>query len=126
MSDKFGKFSRSIAKFTGNAYVFIVAFSFISVWVISGPFFGFSNEWQLVVNTITTIITFLMVFVIQNSQNHDTKAMHLKLDALILGLKKADKDLVDLENLSDDELEKLENIYSTIAHERRRRADLRV
>lgn len=120
MNEIFRKFSRSIAKFTGNPYVFLFAVVMIVVWLISAPIFGFSNEWQLVMNTITSVITFLMVFVIQNSQNHDTKAIQLKLDAILLGLKEADKDLIDLEDLSDQELEKLDKFYSLIAEKRRK------
>lgn len=119
MKEPFRIFSRAVAKFTGNPYVFILALFTIVTWLISGPIFGFSNEWQLVMNTITSIITFLMVFIIQNSQNHDTKAIHLKLDAILMGVKGADKDLVDLEDLSDDELEKLDKFYSLVAEKRR-------
>jgi len=119
MSEFFRKFSRSIAKFTGNAYVFIFAVFMIIAWLVTGPIFKFSNEWQLVMNTITSIITFLMVFIIQNSQNHDTKAIQLKLDAILLGSEGVDKDLIDLEDLSDYELEKLDRFYSLIAEKRR-------
>ena len=79
----------------------------IVVWVVTGPLFGFSDTWQLVINTGTTIITFLMVFLIQNTQNRDAKAMHLKLDEIIRALKGARNQLVDLEDLSDEDLKKL-------------------
>lgn len=81
------------------------------VWAITGPIFGFSDTWQLIINTGTTIVTFLMVFLIQNTQNRDAKAMHLKLDELIRALTGARNDLVDLEELSDAELEKLEQEF---------------
>lgn len=120
MNDFFRKFSRKVAKFTGNPYVFIVAVLTILSWLISGPIFDFSNEWQLVMNTITSIITFLMVFIIQNSQNHDTKAMQLKLDAILYGIKEADDELIDLEDMSDEELDKLDKFYSLIAEKKRK------
>lgn len=120
MNDFFRKFSRRVAKFTGNPYVFIIAVLTILSWLISGPVFNFSNEWQLVMNTITSIITFLMVFIIQNSQNHDTKAMQLKLDAILYGIKEADDELIDLEDMSDEELDKLDKFYSLIAEKKRK------
>jgi low affinity Fe/Cu permease len=120
MNEFFRKFSKTVAKFTGNPYVFMLAFGMIAVWLLTGPAAGFSDEWQLIMNTITSIITFLMVFIIQNSQNRDTKAIQLKLDAILLGLKEADKDLIDLEDLSDQELEKLDKFYSLIAEKRRK------
>ena len=83
----------------------------ILVWIVTGPTFHFSDTWQLIINTATTIVTFLMVFLIQNTQNRDAKAMHLKLDELIRALKGARNQLVDLENLSDDELKKLEEQF---------------
>jgi low affinity Fe/Cu permease len=83
----------------------------ILVWVLTGPMFHFSDTWQLVINTATTIVTFLMVFLIQNTQNRDAKAVHLKLDELIRALKGARNELVDLENLSDEELKKLEKQF---------------
>lgn len=119
MKEFFRLFSRGVAKFTGNPYVFILAIITIVLWFISGPIFNFSSEWQLTMSTISSIVTFLMVFIIQNSQNHDTKAIQLKLDAILMGVDGADKDLVDLEDLSDEELEKLDKFYTTIAEKRR-------
>src|SRR5260221_13282471 len=87
---------------------FTIAVAVIIVWAATGPVFGFSDTWQLIINTATTIITFLMVFLIQNTQNRDAKAVHLKLDELIRAIKDARNELVDLEDLSDEELEKLE------------------
>jgi len=86
----------------------------ILVWILTGPMFHFSDTWQLVINTATTIVTFLMVFLIQNTQNRDAKAVHLKLDELIRALKDARNELVDLENLSDEELKKLEKQFKTM------------
>jgi low affinity Fe/Cu permease len=89
----------------GSALLIIV------VWLVTGPVFHFSDTWQLIINTATTIVTFLMVFLIQNTQNRDAKAVHLKLDELIRALKGARNQLVDLEELSDEELKKLENQF---------------
>ncbi len=86
----------------------------ILVWVLTGPMFHFSDTWQLVINTATTIVTFLMVFLIQNTQNRDAKAVHLKLDELIRALKDARNELVDLEDLSDEELKKLEKQFKSM------------
>ncbi len=86
----------------------------ILVWLLTGPTFHFSDTWQLIINTATTIITFLMVFLIQNTQNRDAKAMHLKLDEIIRALKKARNELVDLEDLSDEELKKLEEQFKQL------------
>jgi low affinity Fe/Cu permease len=88
----------------GSPLAFISAAAIIIVWIITGPLFGFSDTWQLVINTGTTIITFLMVFLIQNTQNRDARAMHLKLDEIIRAMKGARNSLVDLEDLSDEEI----------------------
>ena len=86
----------------------------ILVWLLTGPTFHFSDTWQLIINTGTTIITFLMVFLIQNTQNRDAKAMHLKLDEIIRALNKARNELVDLEDLSDEELGKIEEQFKQL------------
>src|SRR5580765_5010910 len=96
-----------IANAAGSPWAFAVAVSVIAVWAITGPIFHFSDTWQLVINTATTIVTFLMVFLIQNTQNRDTKAVHLKLDELLRGVKGARNSLVDLDELSDEELDRL-------------------
>lgn len=103
----------------GSAWAFAAAAFVILVWLVTGPTFHFSDTWQLIINTATTIITFLMVFLIQNTQNRDAKAMHLKLDELIRALKGARDQLVDLEDLSDQELKKLEEQF----HRLRKRAE---
>ena len=106
-SDAFRVFARRSSMALGSAWAFVGAVVVILVWILTGPMFHFSDTWQLVINTATTIITFLMVFLIQNTQNRDAKAVHLKLDELIRALKNARNELVDLENLSDEELQKL-------------------
>lgn len=107
VSDAFRVFARHSSSALGSAWAFVGAVLVILVWIVTGPMFHFSDTWQLVINTATTIITFLMVFLIQNTQNRDAKAVHLKLDELIRALKNARNELVDLENLSDEELQKL-------------------
>jgi low affinity Fe/Cu permease len=98
----------------GTPWAFIAAVLLILGWAISGPFFGFSEVWQLVINTGTTIITFLMVFLIQNTQNRDAKAIHLKLDELLRGVEGARTSMVDLEDLSDEQLKKLQNEFQRL------------
>ena len=100
MRAQFNSFSKAVAGYVGSAYAFIVAGSIIVVWAISGPMFGYSDTWQLIINTGTTIVTFLMVFLIQNTQNRDA-AIHLKLDELICASTSA-LELVDAEDLPDD------------------------
>jgi low affinity Fe/Cu permease len=105
--DYFRKFASRTARGVGSPWAFLLAVTVIVVWAATGPIFKFSDTWQLVINTGTTIVTFLMVFLIQNTQNRDAAAIHLKLDELIRALKGARNRLVDLEELSDEELEKL-------------------
>lgn len=107
----FDRFSTYVTKVTGKPVTFIMAFIIIIVWAISGPIFHFSDTWQLVINTGTTIITFLMVFVIQQSQNKDTVAIHLKLNELIAATKGASNRLIDVEDLTPVELDTLKNFY---------------
>ena len=111
VSDAFRVFAHRSAVMLGSAWAFAGAAFVILVWILTGPTFHFSDTWQLIINTATTIITFLMVFLIQNTQNRDTKAVHLKLDELIRALKGARNQLVDLEDLSDEELKKLEEQF---------------
>jgi low affinity Fe/Cu permease len=98
----------------GTPGAFLLALAAIVVWAVLGPVFHFSDTWQLVINTGTTIVTFLMVFVIQNTQNRDTKALHLKLDELLRGVTGARTSLVDLENLSDEELDRLQREFERL------------
>ena len=111
VSDAFRVFAHRSAVLLGSAWAFGGAAFVIIVWLLTGPAFHFSDTWQLIINTATTIITFLMVFLIQNTQNRDAKAMHLKLDELIRAIKNARDELVDLEDLSDQELKKLEEQF---------------
>ena len=113
-SDAFRVFGRHSSIALGSAWAFTGAVLVILVWVLTGPMFHFSDTWQLVINTATTIVTFLMVFLIQNTQNRDAKAVHLKLDELIRALKDARNELVDLEDLSDEELKKLEDQFKSM------------
>jgi low affinity Fe/Cu permease len=108
VSDAFRVFARRSSVMLGSAWAFAGAVLVILVWLLTGPTFHFSDTWQLIINTATTVITFLMVFLIQNTQNRDAKAVHLKLDELIRAIKDARNELVDLEDLSDEELQKLE------------------
>src|SRR5438093_8676115 len=98
----------------GTALAFAGAVVVVLVWLLTGPTFQFSDTWQLVINTATTVVTFLMVFLIQNTQNRDAKVVHLKLDELIRALKSARNELVDLEDLSDEELKKLEEQFQRL------------
>jgi low affinity Fe/Cu permease len=98
----------------GTPWAFIAAAALVIGWAVSGPFFGFSDSWELVINTSTTIITFLMVFLIQNTQNRDARAMHLKIDEIIYSLRQADNDMINIEELSDEELAVLAHRYQAI------------
>ena len=117
MNELFRKFAHQVSTIAGTSWVFIAAVAVVVVWAILGPMFGFSDTWQLVINTSTTIITFLMVFLIQNTQNRDAKAIHLKLDELIKGVKGARTGMVNLEDLSDEELEKLHKEFERLHRE---------
>ncbi len=114
VSDAFRVFAQRSSVMLGSAWAFSGAVLVILVWILTGPTFHFSDTWQLIINTATTVITFLMVFLIQNTQNRDAKAMHLKLDELIRALKGARNQLVDLEDLSDEELKKLEKQFKSM------------
>ena len=114
MNDIFRKFAQKAAHAMGTSWAFIIAVLIIIIWGTTGPFFNYSDTWQLVINTGTTIITFLMVFLIQNTQNRDAIAFHLKLDELLKGVKGARSELIDLEELSDDELEELHKQFKKI------------
>jgi len=111
----FVRFAQRVSRVTGSPFAFMAATAAIVVWALSGPLFGFSDTWQLVVNTTTTIVTFLMVFVIQNTQNRDTMAMQIKLDELIRVTKRARNSLLDLEELEEGELEKVRADYERLA-----------
>jgi low affinity Fe/Cu permease len=112
--DAFRVFARRSSAVLGSAWAFVAAVLIIAVWGLTGPTFHFSDTWQLIINTGTTIVTFLMVFLIQNTQNRDAKAMQLKLDEIIRALKAARNELVDLEDLSDEELKKIEEQFKEL------------
>jgi low affinity Fe/Cu permease len=114
VSDAFRVFARRSSIILGSAWFFAGAVLVILVWLLTGPTFHFSDTWQLIINTATTVITFLMVFLIQNTQNRDAKAMHLKLDEIIRAIKDARDELVDLEDLSDEDLKKLEEQFKRL------------
>jgi len=114
MDEIFRKFSHTISAIVGSPWAFLAALLLVILWGISGPLFHYSDSWQLLINTSTTIITFLMVFIIQSSQDRDTKAIHLKLDELLRALKGARTGLVNLENLSNEELLRLQKEFERL------------
>src|SRR2546423_14108473 len=114
VSDAFRVFARRTSNVLGSAWAFVLALAVIVVWGATGPTFHYSDTWQLIINTGTTIVTFLMVFLIQNTQNRDAKAVHLKLDEIIRALKGARNELVDLEQLSDEDLAALEKQFERV------------
>lgn len=129
MDDFFRKFSHKSADILGSFWAFFIAVLIVLLWILTGPLFNYSDSWQLVINTGTTVVTFLMVFIIQNTQNRDAKAIHLKLDELIKSQKTARNDMIDLENLSDVELKQLQQEFETIyqkAKYRRERIEARI
>ena len=119
----FTHLAKRVARVTGHPTAFGIAVALILVWAATGPFFHFSDTWQLVVNTATTIVTFLMVFLIQNTQNRDTAALQLKLDELIRALEGAHNSLLDLEELTDEELDQFREKYENLA--KRARVELK-
>jgi low affinity Fe/Cu permease len=116
------KFSKAASRFCGRPRVFVLAVGVIAAWIITGPLFGFSDTWQLVINTSTTIITFLMVFLIQNTQNRDTEAIQVKLDEIIRATQGAHNALLDLEDIEESTLDAFRSKYQALAHAAR--ADL--
>src|SRR6202000_880076 len=110
----FSRFASTTAQVVGDPIVFFAAVVLLIVWAVSGPYFHYSDTWQLIINTSTTIVTFLVVFLIQNTQNRDAKALHLKLDELIRSHHPANDDLIDIQKLSDEELDALEERYQKI------------
>lgn len=118
LSDAFHKFAKKLSGAVGSPWAFIGALLVVAVWSAAGPLFNYSNTWQLMINTGTTIVTFVMVFLIQNTQNRDAKAIHLKLDELIRCLKGARNSLIDLEEMSEQELDQVQRQFVKL---RRRR-----
>lgn len=119
----FTRLSQLTSRWAGKPLTFFLAVMAIVVWGLSGPFFGFNDTWQLVINTSTTIVTFLMVFIIQNSQNRDTAAMQIKLDELISAVNGAREELLDLEELDEDKLEAIRREFEARARKARRSPD---
>src|SRR4051794_4458193 len=117
MNELFNRFARWSSDKTGSPWAFLIASLTILVWCITGPLFHFSDTWQLVINTSTTIVTFLMVFLIQNTQNRDSKAMHLKIDELIFANRGARNSMMDLEKLTDEQLARLQAEFDKICTE---------
>ena len=115
----YSRFAKEAAHFCGQPRVFSLAVLVIAVWIVTGPMFGFSDTWQLVINTGTTIVTFLMVFLIQNTQNRDTEAIQVKLDELIRATKGAHNALLDLEELDEETLNAFRTKYETLASDAR-------
>ena len=111
----YSRFAKSAARFCGRPRVFVLALLVIAVWLVTGPIFHYSDTWQLIINTGTTIITFLMVFLIQNTQNRDTEAIQVKLDELIRATKGAHNALLDLEELEEETLESFRQRYEALA-----------
>ncbi len=126
LTAKFSAFAQKTASWTGHPIAFLLAVAVVVIWIITGPIFNYSDTWQLVINTGTTIVTFLMVFLIQNTQNRDMLSMQLKLSELVLAMKGAENKFAAIEDLSDEELEALHNecrarAEQTLGHLKERR-----
>lgn len=115
----YSRFARWVARVSGRSITFALALGLIAAWITTGPIFRFSDTWQLVINTATTIVTFLMVFVIQNTQNRDTEAIQIKLDELIRATQGAHNVLLDLEEMEEDQLNRFRSRYEMLAREAR-------
>jgi len=116
MRETFRRFAHRTAEWAGTPTAFVLGLALIVLWALTGPLFGYSDTWQLIVNTGTTIITFLLVLLVQNTQNRDARAIHLKLDELLRGLKGARTAMVALENASDEELAELQGEFERLHH----------
>ena len=121
LSATFGQFAARVSHWVGSSSMFFVAVALVVMWGFTGPIFHYSDTWQLVINTATTIVTFLMVFLILNTQNRDARAIHLKLDEIIRSIKHAHNEMIDIEKLSDQELEELAKTYERLRAESERR-----
>jgi low affinity Fe/Cu permease len=113
----FHVFATSSANWVGSKWAFVSALLVVIIWLLCGPYFHYSDTWQLVINTGTTVVTFLVVFLIQNTQNRDARAIHLKLDEIIKAMDQAQNEMIDIEHLSDEELQKLANKYQRVRQE---------
>lgn len=121
--DFFHLVAKKIAEIVGSFWTFAISLSSVVIWLILGPFYEYSDTWQLVVNTATSVVTFLMVFIIQNTQNRDTRSLHIKLDELIRVHKMAHNSLIDLEKLSDEQIKELETKYRDLCETCETQAD---
>lgn len=119
-SSRFARFAKWVARETGHPVFFVIAVLIIVAWLVTGPLFKFSDTWQLVINTGTTIVTFLMVFLIQNTQNRDNAALQLKIDELIRAMEGAHNALLDIEELEDEQLEQFRGQYEAMARQARK------
>ena len=117
LANGFQVFAATASRLVGTKWAFAAAIALIVGWAVAGPYFHYSDTWQLVVNTATTVVTFLIVFLIQNTQNRDAKAIHLKLDEIIRSIHVAHNEMIDIEKLSDEELERLSAEYERIRKE---------
>src|SRR5690349_3583150 len=117
LADRFQVFATKSSYWVGSKWAFALAVATIVLWAATGPHFHYSDTWQLVVNTTTTVVTFLIVFLIQNTQNRDARAIHLKLDEIIRSIHPAHNEMIDIEKLSDEELERLSSQYEQIRKE---------
>lgn len=118
MTEFFRRFAHHTSELVGSIWAFLIALLIIIIWAVTGPLFNYSDTWQLVINTGTTIITFLMVFLIQNTQNRDSKVIHLKIDELLRAVKAARTSMANLEDLSDQELEKIHQEFLSYKQKR--------
>lgn len=117
MGMRFARLASRAAALVGSPWAFLLAVASVLLWGVLGPFYHYSDTWQLVINTATTVVTFLIVFLIQNTQNRDAKAIHLKLDEIIRSIRRAHNEMIDIEKLSDEELEELAKQYERIRQE---------
>lgn len=124
LAAKFEAFATAVTRAAGHPQAFIIAFLIVLVWGISGPFFGFSDTWQLVINTGTTIVTFLMVFLIQLTQNKDSEAIQIKLNEMVAALKGASNRLINVEDLSEEDLQKLHKYYKKLSELAKQEKDI--
>ena len=120
-SAQFGRLAVGVAGWVGSPMAFLLAFVSILLWGVLGPYYKYSDTWQLVINTATTVVTFLMVFLIQNTQNRDARAFHLKLDEVIRSIRTAHNDMISIEKLSDEDLQELTKRYERYSEEWKRR-----
>lgn len=125
MSGVLERFAHRITIWSGSSRAFIIALGVVIIWAVTGPIFGFSDTWQLVINTGTTIATFLMVFLIQRSQNKDALALHMKLNEIVAAMKGASNRLIDIEDLSEDEVQTLHEHYRKLVEMAKRDSDIK-